>query len=197
MIDISSACPALLVAVRDALHHELCRRKFSCSLKEKSPNENLRQFIRRCWQIVPESVRESTFQRLQLCRFACTFGYAQSMSWSRFLEYFDESPMMGEAIRDHYDAWQERHKRPRPAKALYRILLNKARLPLEAAAYILEPLQSPVRHEIAGMLLTELCRVCWRVTFVAPDPSRSQQLEIQFARGDLPERRSLEPNLAL
>jgi hypothetical protein len=176
--DLSGACAALLVAVRDALHVEVCKGRFPCLKKNKFPRENLRGAIRRFWQIVPEDFRERTFQRLQMYRFAFTHQY-ETITWKQFLYYMDESTMLGLSFQEQFDNWQDKQKAARPEKTIYRILLAKTALSLEGATYILESLPRSVQDTIGRLLLKELNRVC-RASFFSPAHTREQSLELQF-----------------
>jgi len=192
--DFAFASAGLLVAIRDALNEFPCRQKFSC-LRRKRRQGNLRQFIRQCWGMVPLFERPETFNRIQTLRFACDNEYFPQSSWPVFLGNFQEGALLGQALQDQFEDWKMDRARERPAKTLLRIIHGP--LSLEAAAYVLEPIDEwEVKNKIGELLLKELLRVCHVVRFL--EPGRwNQKLLIQFTRSSPLHERCLVPNFAL
>lgn len=187
-INIAPACPALLLAVRDALHLEPCRRSFGCLRTNRS--ENVREFIRKCWQLVPVQDQPSAADRLNIYRFACTHDSYPALSWPNFVRFFDGQFFHG-MLADEYDDWLARHHHLRPSKNIFWMLHAPFPLSLDVTTYVLQSVSSRAKHEIAQLLLTELHRACCSVRFVLRD-LRRQMLEIQFTRDSRPELRPLE-----
>lgn len=186
--NIAQACPALLLAVRDALHLEPCRRSFGCLRPNR--RENVREFIRKCWQLVPVQDQPSAAHRLNIFRFACSQDWYPTMGWSRFLRYFDGQFFSG-MIADEYDDWLARHHHLRPSKNIFWLLHAPIPLSLEVTSYILQPVSWLAKEEIAPMLLAELEQGC-KVACLALFGSRQHMLEIKFTPNGPTELRPLE-----
>lgn len=187
-INIAQACPALLLAVRDALQLEPCRRSFGCLRTNR--RENVREFIRKCWRLVPTEDRPSAADRLSLYRFACDTKWYPSNTWSQFLQYYN-GKFLGETLPIEYEGWQERHSHLRPSKNLFWMLHTPVPLSLEVTTYVVQPVNHLAKNEIAQLLLTELHRACCTTRFVLRG-FRRQMLEIQFTPDGPTELRPLE-----
>lgn len=187
-INIAQACPALLLAVRDALHLEPCRRGFGCLRANR--RENVREFIRKCWQLVPVQDQPSAADRLNIFRFAGSLKLYPAMTWSSFLRHFDGKLFSG-MLADMYDDWLASHHHLRPSKTIFWMIHAPIPLSLEVTGYILQPVSILAKNEIAQLLLTELHRACCTTRFVLRD-FRRQMLEIQFTADSPPELRPLE-----